>query len=71
MEYTIILIEITESNMKKIYYDIGVNPNNGFTTIRFSNDGEHYFYVEFGSVEEFEVFVNKVGWVLELLKHKD
>lgn len=52
----------------KIYYDIGVNTDNGFPTIRFSNDGTSYFYVEFGTIEEFESFVEKVNGVLSFLK---
>lgn len=53
---------------EKIYYDIGINNENGNVTIRFSVDGVNYAYIEFGTLKEFELFVEKVNGVLGFLK---
>lgn len=36
----------------KIYYDMGINEDTGKFTLRFSNDGVRYAYVEFDTSEE-------------------
>jgi len=54
--------------LQKISCDIGMNNDTRFPTIRFSNDGgKSYFYVGFGSLEEFNQFVGKVNYVSLIL----
>ena len=52
----------------KIYYDVGMNNDNGFFTVRFSNNGQQYFYVEFDNLPDILGFQEKLGMGVEIYK---
>lgn len=52
----------------KVYYDIGINNDNGFFTIRFSNDGKNYLYAEFDNLPDIFTFQTKVSIGVNMYK---